>query len=249
MLKLGKAPATQDDRDFKLEKYATILEPPTEFGLEKPFPPKGWGMLGNDEWGDCAWAGPAHETMMLSAAGGRPASFTTAGVLSDYSAGTGFDPHAGPPEENPTDRGSNVREVLGYRRKTGIVDAHGKRHKIDAYLKLDHTLAHIYTALYLFGAVGIGIEFPESAMQQFNEGKPWSVVKGASIDGGHYIPIVAKRSHLEVVSWGEIVAMTTGFLQTYADEIWAYVSTEDLIEGESPAGLDVTQLRADLAAL
>ena len=34
-------------------------------------------MLGNDEWGDCAWAGPAHETMLLSAEGGAAATFTT----------------------------------------------------------------------------------------------------------------------------------------------------------------------------
>src|SRR2546423_1198349 len=42
----------------------------------------------------CAWAGPAHETMILTARGGNPATFTDEAGLSDYAAGTGFDPHA-----------------------------------------------------------------------------------------------------------------------------------------------------------
>jgi hypothetical protein len=182
-LRLGKTPATDDSRDLLFTKYldtTQIPSAPAEFGHETLFPPKGWGMLGNDEWGDCAWAGPAHETMLLSTEGGHPATFTTAGVLSDYSAGTGFNPKAGPSGHNPTDRGSNVRDVLRYRRKTGIIDAAEKRHKIGAFVKLEpKNLTQIYQAMYLFQTVGIGIEFPGSAMEQFNEGKPWSVVPGA----------------------------------------------------------------------
>ncbi len=179
-LRLGKKPATDDAKDLLFSNYVdtTKLPPtPAEFGHEKLFSPKGWGMLGNDEWGDCAWAGPAHETMLLSTEGAHPAAFTTAGVLSDYSAGTGFDSNAGPPGKNPTDNGSEVRKVLSYRRKTGIIDASQKRHKIGAFVKLEpKNLTHVYQAMYLFQVVGIGIEFPGSAMEQFHEGKPWSVV-------------------------------------------------------------------------
>src|SRR5713101_6032629 len=135
-LKLGKLPATRDTRDLLFARYVDttkIPTPPAQFGHEQLFPIKGWGMLGNDDWGDCAWAGPAHETMLLTKEGGKSATFTTAGVLSDYSAGTGFDPHRGPPGNNPTDQGSDVRQVFGYRRNTGIVDVQGRRHKIGAY--------------------------------------------------------------------------------------------------------------------
>src|SRR6202035_3127836 len=100
-------------RDLLFRTYvqeAALPTPPAQFGHETLFGPKAWGMLGNDEWGDCAWAGPAHETMILTTEGGHAASFTTAGVLSDYSAGTGFDPNAGSPGSNPTDKGSNVRD-------------------------------------------------------------------------------------------------------------------------------------------
>lgn len=252
-LRLGKKPATDDAQDLLFTKYvdaAQIPPAPAEFGHEKLFPPKGWGMLGNDEWGDCAWAGPAHETMLLSTEGGHPATFTTAGVLSDYAAGTGFDPKAGPSGSNPTDRGSNVREVLSYRRKTGIVDAAQKRHKIGAFVKLEpKNLAQIYQAMYLFQAVGIGIEFPGSAMEQFHEGKPWSVVPGAQIEGGHYVCCVAKHQNIDVVTWGALQPMTVEFFEKYCDEAWAYLSTEDLQQEKDPEGFNLSQLKEDLAKL
>jgi hypothetical protein len=252
-LMLGKQPATEDQRDLMFAKYVKPKElptPPSQFGHETLFGAKDWGMLGNDQWGDCAWAGPAHETMLLAKEGGKPTTFSTDAVLSDYSAGTGFDPHAGPPGHNPTDQGSNVREVLKYRAKTGIVDAGGTRHKIGAYVKLDPgNVNQIEQALYLFEVVGIGIQFPGSAMDQFNNGHPWDVVAGAQIEGGHYIPLVAKRDNLGVVTWGALQEMTHAFYEKYCDEAWAYISEEDLQEGKSPEGFAIEELQADLAAL
>lgn len=252
-LKLGKNPATEDKRDLLFSTYVKpdeIPTPPEQFGHETLFGAKDWGMLGNDQWGDCAWAGPAHETMLLTAEGGKAAEFTTAGVLSDYAAGTGFNPDAGPSGSNPTDRGSNVRDVLKYRVKTGIVDAAGKRHKIGAYVKLTpRDLTEIYQAMYIFQAVGIGIEFPGSAMEQFNSGKPWSVVAGAKIEGGHYVPCIGKQADIGVVTWGALQQMTVEFFETYCDEAWAYISVEDLEKGVDPDGFSLQQLKTDLAAL
>jgi hypothetical protein len=252
-LRLGKAPATDDTRDLLFANYvnAAQLPPaPAEFGHEQLFPERGWGMLGNDEWGDCAWAGPAHETMMLAAAGGHAVEFTTEGVLSDYAAGTGFDAKAGPPGHNPTDKGSEVREVLSYRRKTGVVDAAGKRHKIGAFVKLEpKNLTHIYQAMYLFETVGIGIKFPGTAMEQFHEGKPWSVVSGAQIEGGHYVCCVAKRANIDIVTWGALQQMTVEFFETYCDEAWVYLSEETLNKEQDPEGFNLTQLKADLESL
>ena len=156
----------------------------------------------------------------------------------------------GAPGHNPTDKGSDVRKVLAYRRKTGIIDAAGKRHQIGAFVKLEaKNLTHIYQAMYLFQAVGIGIEFPGSAMEQFNKGEPWSVVAGAQIEGGHYVPCIAKRANIEIVTWGALQQMTVEFFEKYCDEAWAYISTEDLQKEASPAGFDLSQLKADLAKL
>ena len=234
-LKLGKLPATPDDRDLLFARYAkpaNLPKPPAHFGHETLFPPKGWGMLGNDEWGDCAFAGPAHETMLLTKEGGHPVQFTTADVLSDYSAVTGFKASAGAPDHNPTDNGASVRDVLGYRRTKGMLDSAGNRHKIGAYLALDKTdLAEIYQAMYLFQVVGIGFAFPDSAMSQFNEGKPWDVVPGATVNGGHYVCAFAKRTNIEVVTWGALQQMTERFFKTYCDEAWTYVSTSSSVTG------------------
>jgi len=252
-LRLGKLPATTDRRDLLFARYvqpAELPTPPPQFGHETLFGPHSWGMLGNDEWGDCAWAGPAHETMLLTKEGGHLAQFTTSGVLRDYAAGTGFDPKAGPPGENPTDQGSDVRSVLGYRRSKGIVDAHGKRHKIGAYVRLDQTnLNEVYQALYLFQVIGIGIRFPQTAMQQFNDGEPWDVVPRAKVEGGHYVCLVARRQNLDVITWGALQQMTERFFRKYCDEAWAYISVENLRSGIDPEGFKLTQLKADLAAL
>ncbi len=253
-LKLGKQPATPDARDLMFARYAKEAQlptPPDTFGHEAMFGTKDWGMLGNDQWGDCAWAGSAHETMLLTKEGGNPATFTTDGVLSDYAAGTGFDPNAGPPGKNPTDKGSNLRTVLKYRAKTGIIDASQQRHKIGAFVKLDQAnLDEVLQAAYIFQAVGIGIEFPSSAMDQFNAGEPWDVVSGATIEGGHYVPLVGKNDNLQVVTWGALQEMTPAFFAKYCDEAWAYLSSEDLDgQGVDPEGFDIAELKADLTAV
>jgi hypothetical protein len=102
---------------------------------------------------------------------------------------------------------------------------------------------------YLFEVVGIGFVFPETAMDQFNQGKTWDVVPGAKIKGAHYVCAVAKRQNIDVVTWGALQKMTGRFFRAYCDEAWTYVSNEDLKSGKSPEGFDLAQLKADLAAL
>jgi hypothetical protein len=256
--KLGKKPATYDKRDLQFAHYRTTapLPPhPKQFGHEKLVAASAWQMLGNGPdntvsqgfqgAGDCVFAGGDHETMLWTLEGGAPAQFTGANAISDYSAVTGYNP------KNPkSDQGTDVRQALKYRRSTGLIDAAGKRHKIGAYLALEPgNTDHLLEALYLFGVVGIGIQFPDSAMDQFNAGKPWSVVQGARIEGGHYVPLVAKRSNLECVTWGRIQPMTSQFYAKYCDEAWAILSPEMLKSGKSLEGFDLGQLQTDLNAL
>lgn len=257
--RLGKAPATYDKRDLQFAHYRTGALPsrPKTFGHEFFVAPKAWGMLGNgpDDTvapgfqgaGDCVLAGAAHETMVWTAeaANGKFAKFTGRNAIADYSEITGYEIG-----NDATDNGTDVRVALKYRQKTGVVDASGKRHKIGPYLALEPgNLDHVREALYLFGVVGIGITFPTSAFDQLDAGKPWSVVHGAKTDGGHYIPLVAQRSHIECVTWGQIQAMTVGFYAKYCDEAWAILSPEMLANGKSLEGFDLAALQADLAAL
>jgi hypothetical protein len=255
----GKQPATPDPRDLKFGTYRTaaaLPAPPDDWGYDNVIAAGGWGMLGNDQWGDCVWAGAAHEHILTSTVAGHPATFSDAAVLSDYSAATGFDANAGAPGSNPTDRGTNVRSALGYRRSTGIVDANGVRHKIGAYLALDlpriqgGDFAEVAEAAYLFGAVGIGFQVPQTAETEFSEHKMWSYHAGSPNVGGHYVPIVAHRRHIECVTWGRVQPMGARFAEHYVDEAWAIVNPDFLdVNGASPAGFDMAQLMADLNQL
>jgi hypothetical protein len=245
--KLGKAPARPEAVKLKLANYINTTQfptPPASFGHESLI--QSWGMLGNDQYGDCVWAGAAHETLMWNAEAHHPVTFTSQSVLSDYSAVTGFNPN-----DPNTDQGTDMQKAASYRKKTGVKDAIGRRHQVGAYLAITpgNVQEHLL-ALYLFGAVGIGIEFPDTAMRQFNYAKPWDVVPGAKIQGGHYIPLVARRNNMLVcVTWGRTQPMTDAFFSKYNDESIVYISNEMLVNGKSPEGFNVQQLQADLAQL
>jgi hypothetical protein len=203
-------------------------------------------MFGNDQYGDCVWAGAGHETQIWSAEGGKPATFGVGGLLDAYSAVTGFNRN-----DPSTDQGTDMQAAASYRRKTGILDVHGKRHKVGAYVALQPgNLNQLYAAMYLFGAVGIGIEFPAFAMDQFNARKPWDVQKSnAKIDGGHYIPGTARHGMIDVITWGRVISMTEAFYKRYCDEAIAYLSPEILTGGVSLEGFNLAALQADLTAV
>lgn len=247
--KFGKRPARPDPRDFRFARYITrgALPPvPATFGHEDIV--RRWKMLGNDEYGDCVFAGAAHETMLWTRESHthRDASFTTANVLADYGAVTGF-----MPDDPSTDQGTDMHDACAYRRKVGIVDSNGARHKVGAYVALDPgNVAQAAQAAYLFSAAGIGIEIPRSAMDQFNRGEPWDYIGRSRIEGGHYVPLVGAISGtFVVVTWGQVQLMTTSFYAHYCDEAYGYLSTEFLEHGLSPEGFNLVSLQADLAAL
>lgn len=246
-MKLGKLPATHDHRDLCFGHYRsrTKLPPrPPEFGHESCV--ADWGVLGNDLYGDCVLAGAAHEAMLVNGTHAKEVQFSVEGVLSDYSATAGFDPER--PEE--TDNGTDVRKALSYRRKTGVIDASGHRHKILAYLAIEPGhMEQLLEALFLFGTVGVGLEMPSNAERLFDARKTWVVQHGTRTEGGHYVPLVAYRFHeLRCVTWGALQNMSLRFFEKYCDEAWVTLTDELLdYQGKSPEGFDLRALRADLA--
>jgi hypothetical protein len=245
-LKLGKLPARPNAVKFKLRNYLAgtqAIKVPADFGHEEwTNPPISWGMYGNDVYGDCVIAGGAHEEVLWNRMGGRVIGFQTSDLLKDFSAITGQPPSA--------TVGADMQQAASYRRSVGLLDASGVRRKIGAYLEISPgNLSELYTAMYLFGAVGIGIQFPTTAFDQFRRHKAWAVVSGATIDAGHYIPAIALRSNIVIVTWGRFQAMRPSFYSAYCDEAVAYVSPEALVAGKSPEGFDYAALVNDLQAL
>lgn len=246
-LKLGKRPARADAVKLKFSTYLTgaLPTPPASFGHDNLV--KSYPMFGNDQYGCCVWSGAGHEGQIWSAEGGKPASFGVGGLLDAYSAVTGFDRN-----DPSSDQGTDMQAAASYRRKAGILDVHQKRHKVGAYVALTPgDVKQLYTATWLFGAVGVGIEFPAFAMDQFNNRQPWDVQRtNAKIEGGHYIPAVGHHSGLiNVVTWGRKIGMTEAFYKKYCDEAIAYLSPEIFTAGKSLEGFNLAALTDDLRAV
>jgi hypothetical protein len=257
-LPTGKRPSRYDSRDFRYVDFrpTTLQLPalPATWNHGTDF--KNWLMLGNGPCddgsvtdqssyayngaGDCAWAGPAHETMAINkdAAAGAP-EFTCLNVLDQYAQYLGLKDSSELTSSN--DQGSDVRDVLQHRATTGLLDTAGTAHKIGVYVSLElANWQHLREASYLFEEVGLGIEFPGSAMDQFNANQTWSVVNGSQIDGGHYVPIVGHPANgiWSCITWAKQQLMTWNFVAKYGDEMWAYTSLEryNSVTGETVEG-------------
>ncbi len=253
-LKLGKHPARHDPRTLLLASYATaaLPAPPATMNLAKKV--KGpWGMMDNDQLGDCTCAAAGH-LMMDWTANAQSQMFTPpdAEIVDAYSAITGYNPATG-----ANDNGAVELDVLNYWRQQGIAG-----HKIEAFIALEpsnHT--HVMDAVWIFGGCYIGLALPKTAQAQTSNKQIWSVPpQGTGGDGapgswgGHAVPVVAYDSRsLTVVTWGALQSMTWGFWAAYCDEAYAILSPDFLKQkgGKTvaPNGFNVAQLQEDLADL
>lgn len=250
--RLGKKPARHGAIALKFADYFNLAEmprPPLKIGHWNIGEP--WGMFANDLYGNCVWAGAAHEHMMWAKAGLRPrCDFTDQDVIAVYSETTGFKPN-----DESTDNGTDMAAAAAFRRKTGIADHAGVRHKVDSYVAIKPGHADMLAlAVYLTGAVGVGLNLPNYAMDQFDAEKPWVIedhpkVRGTA--GGHYVSCIGRNSNSDflVISWGRIHAMSPRFLETFNDESVAFLS-QDYLRGKlSPEQFDLATLRAHLSKL
>lgn len=202
-----------------------------------------WGMLGNDEWGDCVFACDGHITEQQTALGlGQELVVTTGQALAAYSKVTGFNPNAGPPGANPTDNGSTVQAGMGYLVKPGF-----GTFKAAAFGELSvSNMAKIKQAVYEFGCLSIGINLPTSAMDQFNAGQPWTPVAGSAIDGGHCVQVAGYDADwIYVITWGQVQKMSYAFWAQYVEEAWAPIAADWV----SKTGLSLTAFGAEFAAM
>ena len=244
LYKLGKLPARLNSISMKFATYfdaAKLPVPPPVLGHE--LIGRDWEMLGNDKHSDCLYAGAAHETMIFGHMGSRAqaVNFNTVDVLADYAV------------LSPNDDGADMAAVAEYRRTVGILDAAGVRHKVDAYVALPpgdpDTLA---LAIYLTGAVGVGLQIPDNADNLFGAHLPWAITPGTNIEGGHYVPAMLRNSKglIGVVTWGGIQGMYDDFYDKYCDEAVMYISLEILeARGLSPDGFGIDEIRRDIALL
>lgn len=252
-LKLGKLAARHDPRTLMLASYTTALPaPPAKFNAAEKVTGS-WGLMDNDQIGDCTCAAAGHLIMEWTAtAQSKMVTPTDQQIVAAYSAITGYNPKTG-----ANDNGAQEIDVLNYWKQQGIAGR-----KITAYMALEpanHT--HVMDAVWIFGGCYIGLALPKSAQAQTSNKKVWSVpASGTSGDGapgswgGHAVPVVAYDARsLTVVTWGALQTMTWGFWVAYCDEAYAILSP-DFLETKggkivAPVGFDLQQLQEDLADL
>ena len=250
-LKLGKLTARHDPRTLLLASYATtaLPTPPATFDLTLKMPAD-WGMMDNDQIGDCTCAAAGHLIMEWTAnAGKKMVTPKDSQIVAAYSAITGYNPSTG-----ANDNGANELDVLNYWRQTGIAG-----HKIAAFMALEPgNHGHIMDSVYIFEGCYIGVRLPISAQDQTKNHQTWSLPPGGPVGdgapgswGGHAVPVVAYDSRgVTVVTWGTLQQMTWTFWDTYTEESYAILS-HDYMSGKktTPQGFNLQQLQEDLADL
>ena len=243
--RLGKLPPRLDPRTLKLAKYLApgLPKPPAALDWTQG-QQAGWGMMLNDELGDCTIAGAAHAIQLWSRQVMTEATVGDADVLAAYEQWTGYDP------ANPaTDQGGVELDVLNDWRNKGLAG-----HKLLGYAAIDAAnLDEVRQAINLFGGVYIGLDLPRTAQRQ----TVWDVdlSQGRDADegtwGGHCVFVPAyDAAGFTCITWGAAKKMTTAFFTTYCDEAYALLGQDWLnMGGVAPSSFDAAQLMADLAEL
>jgi hypothetical protein len=218
---LGKLPAQPARPQLKLSDVLRerLAAPPASCDWQSDS--IRWPMYSNDRVGDCTCAGVGHMVNQLTFYGtGTEVTPAEASVLGMYSAITGYTP-----ADPNTDTGAYCQDVLGYWRKTGLED-----HRIVAYASLDvSNLTEVKQAIAAFGTVYVGMNFPDSAMRQFQQGRTWDVTRGARVEGGHCVIVGAYGTGtFGLVTWGAETQMTEAFWHKYVDEAWVVLDADGL---------------------
>jgi len=251
--KLGKNPPEADPHTLRMSSFVpeTLPAPEEKRGWEYAVPDAVWAqsMLGNDQVGNCVIAMLLHYIMLAEASAGRPVpQFTTADGIALYSAITGYDPSQTQPDgSNPTDQGTSMTAALAYMVSTGY-----KGYKFLAWAQFDfRNRLRLQQAIDLFGAALVGFTVTQEMMDAFNAKKPWNAPYGTNSLGGHGCPFPGFGSQGDtLITWAMRQQTDPGFLPKMADE--AYVAiTESWLNAaqETPLGIDLAALQADMAAL
>lgn len=254
MLKLGRRPRTfrpEVPHWSALRMMAKPLAPiPAKKSWLAGMPPD-FGMMLNDQLGDCTCAAIYHARQVWSFNGqGTEDTEPDAEVLATYEQACGYVP--GDPS---TDHGGVEQDVLGYWSNTGIPLADGTRDKLLAWIEIDpRNLDDVRRAIYECGLVYIGFNVPAYLMSGAVPAL-WDVDPTAdnSIVGGHAIVLpgysVASAS-FDLVSWGAAYRMTEEFFAAFVDEAYALGDQQWInATGQTPLGLSTAALEAQMKLL
>lgn len=250
-VKLGKKHVRVDPRTLKLAKYISpdlIAKMPPACFYEQGI--INWGMMANDRWGDCTCAGAGHLVRLWNERNGRSVLIPDDQVLALYALVTGQEGAAFNETTGDNDNGCNEIDVLNAFRKTGL-----GVHKLHSYSQVNpKNMQLLRAAIWLFGAIYVGVELPNSAQNQ----RVWDVtdpsLSGDAAPGswgGHCIILTGyDTAGFNAITWGTVKRLTNAWWAAYGDEAYAPLSEEWIGNNDlSPSAFNLVQLESDLAAV
>jgi len=238
--KLGKAKAEFDTRDFPMKALLKTVVIPIAYDFDVAHPGLSYFMYANDQYGCCVISGRAHQTLRFEILEqNKLLSITDREVVEQYLKETGG-----------VDSGLVVsRSIRNWRQRGWLVG--GTRYYARAYARVNHlNLADVRAAIYADVGVGVGLDLPYSALQQFDKKQVWDVVpQDGGSAGGHYVYLPAHHEDggFTCVTWGRRQRMTRKFFMTYADECWAVWDKANIMSAKTNAIMDIVKAEAMLA--
>jgi len=242
-MRLGRKAIKTDSRTLMLADYLTPTIPPPPASADWTNGITGWGMMLNDQLGDCTIAGAAHAVQVWTANGGGIVTVPDATIETVYEQWDGY-----VPGDPGTDNGGVELDVLNDWQKQGFAG-----HALVAFADpKPASLVEIHQSIALFGGVYIGLALPLTAQTQ----DVWDVVPGRGANskkgswGGHcvYVPKYDENG-FTCITWGQLKTMTVAFWKKYCDEAHTLLGQDWLTAKGSPPGFDQAQLMADLHAI
>ena len=202
-----------------------------------------WGMMGNDEVGDCTCAAIGHIIEQWTAyTDPAPVVMTTEQVIAAYSAISGY-----VPGEPQTDVGATCVSALKYWMRTGMNTPGGGPDTLTAFARV-RDIEELRRAVATFGNVYTDVALPTSAQSE----DVWSSTADEPASwGSHCVPLVGFNGTGPIcVTWGALKQMTWAWWEKYGEEAYALLSPDWMrANGLDPAGVNWDALKAALEAL
>jgi hypothetical protein len=252
-MKLGKQQAKFDPRTLRFKDYALATYTPPPFA-SYTWGVTNWGMMLNgpeatmpagvpaDGLGDCTIAACGHAIQVWTH---DTVTVTDEVILSYYEKFCGY-----VLGNESTDNGGVEIDVLNDW-KSQTFSGHVLRGFVAPQ---PQNFTHVQHSIAEFGGIYIGLQLPNSAMTQSQNGQVWDVVADdGGIAGGHAVfcpayhtndPNVDKKTTITCVTWGGLQKMTIDFWDKYCDESYCLLGA-----AWTPKGIDIAELEADLATV
>ncbi len=238
--KFGRLPAMIPAGLRELTFYAAGRLPAPPAKVQVPSVPvqedgTAWGVLGNDEYGDCGPVGLDHLFMADALITAQDAeSFPSRDdVVQYYLTYTGGQ-----------DSGVVLSDFLRYVRANQFFS-----HQVAAYAPVSVSdVRTLHFAVNAYGGAYAGITVTEAMMTAFDAGRAWTLPDLFSpVAGGHCVPIVGYDNlHLYAVTWGRVQPVSYAAWHYIADEAWAVISGEFVAKNSDGRGISLDALNADL---